>query len=46
MSQEEVEVYRQPGADGYRQTIRSAPDKRPALALLPDVSVAIADLWS
>lgn len=41
-----VEVYLQPSSDGYRHVFRPAKDERLALSLLPDVSLAIADLWS
>jgi Uma2 family endonuclease len=43
---ESVEVYLQPSSDGYRHVFRPAKDERLALSLLPDVSLAIADLWS
>lgn len=41
-----VEVYLQPSKDGYRQILRPAHDERLTLSLLPDVSLAITDLWS
>jgi Uma2 family endonuclease len=41
-----VEVYLQPSKNGYRQRLRPENDERLALSLLPDVSIAIADLWS
>jgi Uma2 family endonuclease len=41
-----VEVYLQPSKDGYRQRLRPMNDERLTLSLLPDVSIAIADLWS
>lgn len=41
-----VEVYLQPSSDGYRHVFRPAKDERLVLSLLPDVSIAIADLWS
>jgi Uma2 family endonuclease len=40
-----VEVYLQPRSDGYRHIFRPAKDERLTLSLLPDVSLAIADLW-
>jgi Uma2 family endonuclease len=44
LQQERVEIYRQPSSDGYRQILRPAKTERIALALLPDVSLLIADL--
>lgn len=41
-----AEVHLQPSRDGYRQVLRPANKERLALSLLPDVSIAIADLWS
>jgi Uma2 family endonuclease len=41
-----VEVYLQPSKHGYRQVLRPANDEQLALSLLPDVSLAVADLWS
>jgi Uma2 family endonuclease len=41
-----IEVYLQPGNDGYRHIFRPARNERLTLSLLPDVSLAIADLWS
>jgi Uma2 family endonuclease len=46
LQQQRVEVYLQPSADGYRQMIRPGRDERIALSLLPDVSIAVADLWA
>ena len=45
LQHKQLEIYRQPSADGYRQILRPAKDERIALALLADVSVAISDLW-
>ena len=42
----QIEIYRQPSDDGYRQILRPAKDERIAPALLPDASLAISDLWS
>jgi hypothetical protein len=41
-----VEVYLQPSKNGYRQRLRPTNDERLTPSLLPDVSLAIADLWS
>ncbi len=41
-----VEVYLQPSKDGYRQRLQPANNERLVLSLLPEVSIAIADLWS
>jgi Uma2 family endonuclease len=41
-----VEVYLQPNRNGYRQMLRLAQDERLGLSQLPDVSLAVADLWS
>jgi Uma2 family endonuclease len=46
LQKKQVEIYRQPSSDGYRQILRPAKDERIALSLLPDVSLLIADLWS
>lgn len=46
LQHEQVEIYRQPSVDGYRQILRPAKDERIAPALLPDTSLAISDLWS
>lgn len=46
LQKKNVEIYRQPSGDGYRQTLRPARDERISLSLLPDVSILIADLWS
>jgi Uma2 family endonuclease len=46
LQQQRLEIYLQPSPDGYRQTIRPANDERIAPTLLPDVIVALADLWS
>lgn len=43
---EQLEIYRQPSHDGYRQILRPAKDERIAPALLPDTTLAISDLWS
>lgn len=46
LQKKNVEIYRQPSGDGYRQILRPAKDERISLSLLPDVSMLIADLWS
>ena len=46
LQNKQLEIYRQPSDDGYRQILRPARDERVAPALLPDVSLAISDLWS
>ena len=46
LQHKQLEIYRQPSADGYRQILRPAKDERIAPALLPDTTLAISDLWS
>ncbi|HEV8712026.1 MAG TPA: Uma2 family endonuclease [Candidatus Binatia bacterium] len=46
LQQERVEIYLQPGSEGYRQILRPGKSERIALSLLPDVSILITDLWS
>ena len=46
LQHKQLEIYRQPSADGYRQILRPAKDERISPALLADASLAISDLWS
>ena len=41
----QLEVYRQPGADGYAEVLRPANDDEIAPVLLPAAKLSIAELW-
>jgi len=45
LKQQRLEVYRDPGPEGYRQVL--LPDRSQSVAplLLPDVEIAVAELW-
>ncbi len=45
LQQERVEIYLQPGSNGYLQVLRPAKDERLSPSLLPDVAILITDLW-
>ena len=46
LQNKQLEIYRQPSEDGYRQILRPAKDERIAPALLSDASLDLSDLWS
>ncbi len=46
VQQERVEVYREPGRDGYHHLLRPDNTEQIAPISLPDVSIALDQLWS
>ena len=42
----QLEIYRQPGTEGYGEVLYPANDEAVAPVLLPDAALSIADFWS
>ena len=42
----QLEIYRQPGTEGYGEVLYPANDEAIAPVLLPDAALSIADFWS
>ena len=42
----QIEIYRQPGTEGYGEVLYPADDEAIAPVLLPDAALSIADFWS
>ncbi len=45
LKRKRLEVYRDPGREGYRQVLLPDRDQRIAPLALPEVEIAVADLW-